>query len=469
LEALESVSPESASGDPASQQTQPKTPIFINRNFALLWSGQAVSYIGDFVFDTTLLLWIATQIGAGQSWAPAAVSGVLACIFAPTLAGAPIAGVFVDRWDKRRTMLAMDAIRACLVAGLILASGVVALPFFAGGSMPAGWQLAMIYTVVLLATVCQQFFGPARMALIGDVVDEEQRARASGLGQVTMSLAAVIGPPLAAPLLFNFGVQWALLFNALSFVVSFFAIALVQAPPAARSVAVGANGHAWQELIDGLRFFAGNQILMTVLISASLAMLGAGALNALDIFFVTGNLHTSASLYGYLSAAFGLGAVVGAILASAYAQRIGPARLFWCALLMTGVGLLIYARLTSFWPAVVLLCVVGIPVAGLNVAVMPLVLQTTPRELIGRVSSVLNPAVSLTSLTSIVVAGMLVSTLLQDFHADVAGIAFGPVDTIFTAGGLLCLAGGLYAMVRFRRVALSAVEAGTAGAGPSDR
>jgi MFS family permease len=455
VEAAKNATIERPSVGPFQEPTPERTPFYINRNFALLWSGQAVSYVGDFVFDTTLLLWIAARIGAGQSWAPVAVSGVLACIFVPTLVGGPLAGVFVDRWDKRRTMLAMDALRAFLVASLLLASGIVPLPWFAGGSMPAAGQLAMIYAVVLLTTSCQQFFGPARMALIGDIVDEDQQARASGMAQVTMSLAAVIGPPLAAPLLFSFGVQWALLVNAASFIVSFATIALVHAPPAARSVAVGEQGDAWRELIEGIRFFAHNRVLMTVLVSISVALLGAGALNALDIFFVTGNLHTSASLYGYLSSAFGIGAVVGAILASIYAERVGPARLFWAALLITGMGLLVYARLTSFWPAVVFLCIVGIPVAALNVTVMPLLLQSTPRDLIGRVSAVLQPAVSLASLSSIVIAGILVSTVLHGFHAHVAGITFGPVDTIFSAGGILCLAGGLYAMSSFRRAALS--------------
>jgi hypothetical protein len=67
--------------------TESNTPIYISRNYALQWSGQAISYVGDSVFFITLLLWIAARIGAGQSWAPAAVSGLLACIFVPSLVG----------------------------------------------------------------------------------------------------------------------------------------------------------------------------------------------------------------------------------------------------------------------------------------------------------------------------------------------------------------------------------------------
>ena len=83
--------------------------LLINRNFALLWSGQIISVVGDFVFETTLVLWIVTRIAQGQPWAPLAVSGLLLAASVPVFIIGPLAGVFVDRWDKRRTMLGMAA------------------------------------------------------------------------------------------------------------------------------------------------------------------------------------------------------------------------------------------------------------------------------------------------------------------------------------------------------------------------
>jgi hypothetical protein len=90
---------------------------------------------------------------------------------------------------------------------------------------------------------------------------------------------------------------------------------------------------------------------------------------------------------------------------------------------------------------------------------MPLILQTTPRELIGRVSAVLLPVVSLATIVSMVVAGLLVSTYLQGFHAHLLGIPFGPVDTIFTASGVIAFFAGVYAFVSFRRAGLSSLSA----------
>src|SRR5215472_1411290 len=89
-----------------------KSGFLINRNFALLFFGFTISSIGDFVFSTTLVLWIAVILAKGQSWAPLAVSGVLVATTVPAFLIGPFAGVFVDRWDKRRTMLVICLLQA---------------------------------------------------------------------------------------------------------------------------------------------------------------------------------------------------------------------------------------------------------------------------------------------------------------------------------------------------------------------
>src|SRR5215469_2499757 len=122
--------------------------FLINRNFALLFAGSAISSIGDFVFSTTLVLWIAVILAKGQSWAPLAVSGVLVATTVPSILVGPFAGVFVDRWDKRRTMMVTSLLQAIVVALLLPASGIVTLPFLPQGTIPTNWILGLIYAVV---------------------------------------------------------------------------------------------------------------------------------------------------------------------------------------------------------------------------------------------------------------------------------------------------------------------------------
>ena len=240
-----SATPETSTERPEISTKRPN--LLINRNFALLWSGQIISIVGDFVFDTILILWIATLIAQGQSWAPLAVSGILLSASLPVFIIGPIAGVFVDRWNKRRTMLWMDALRAILILLLLLPAGILPLPFLVAGRLPIFWQLGLIYSTVFLTSACTQFFGPAIFALIGDIVDEPHRARATGLTQLIASLGAIIGPSLATLLFFKAGVQWALLLNALSFVVSFLAILAIRPPQTVVSGELESQGNFFRE------------------------------------------------------------------------------------------------------------------------------------------------------------------------------------------------------------------------------
>jgi predicted MFS family arabinose efflux permease len=434
----------------------------INRNFALLWSGAAISYTGDFIYLTTLTLWIATAIGRGQAWAPLAVSGLVIAASLPVLLIGPLAGVFVDRWDKRRVMLAMDAARAVLIALLPLAANLVPLPLVPGGRLTPFEQIGAIYSIVFLAAACAQFFNPGRMAIIGDIVPEASRSRATGLMQTVQALAIVIGPALAAPLFFAAGVEWALLINAASFLASFGAVLAVRAPRAARSVAPGARGSVGGEFWAGLRFFASNRILMTLLVTISLFMLGGGALNTLDIFFVTQNLHTAPRLYGNLEAVFGIGSLVGALLATFIAARLKVARTFWICALLVGILFVVYSRLTNYFPALVLLFLIGVPSAALNAVVGPMIYHVTPRAFLGRVSAILNPAATLAELLSAALAGYLDGSVLSGFHMTVGGIGFGAVDTIFAGAGVLVVMAAFYARAGLGRLRL----AGEPGAAP---
>jgi len=424
--------------------TSPTTALLSNRNFVLLWLGQAISRLGDTVFDFTLLLWIAAVLARHASWAPLAVSGILVAQTLPMILIGPVAGVFVDRWDKRRLMLWMDLLRALLVASLLPVTGMIALPILGGGALPVHVQLWVVYSVVFLASACSQFFTPARVALTGDIVPAEQQARAASFEQVTESLSLILGPGLSAPLLFGVGMQWALVINALSFLLSLLTILAIRAPVSVRSVMPGQIGHLRQEFGQGLRFTFGNSVIRTLFIALFVAMLGIGAYNALYVFFFLQNLHAPGTLIGLLDAIFGGGVIAGAVLAVVFAQRLGLERILSLAGLAAGVAFVIMARMTSIGAAVGLIVLVGMSQGGFGVTFWPLVLKATPRELVGRVAAILNPSPTLASMVSIALAGYLASTVLRGWHANMLGITLGPIDTILSGAGILMVLAGLY-------------------------
>lgn len=430
----------------ASERATGKSGLLINRNFALLWSGQAISQLGDVVFGSTLMFWIVTAIARGQSWAPLAVSGLFLSEALATFGAGPLAGVFVDRWEKRRTMLWMDGVRAVLIMLLLLPANALPLPV----QLVAIGQLAMIYFVIFFATTCARFFDPSRLALLGDIVPEPERARAIGLLQVTSNLATVIGPPLAALLYFGPGVQWALIINALSFVASFLALRALQMPAHIEGAEAKKQEPFWRELIAGFRFLVRSRVLITLMVVPGITMFGVSAVTTLGIFFALENLHIQASLFSVLSTASGVGAIVGALLTGLFAQRIGVARTFWLSVLVYGGLLLIYTRLTSFIPAVGIMFLLGIPIAAVGATIGPLLLHVTPHEFIGRVHSVMMTSIALSTMIGTAIVGYLTSTIFHDFHAKLLGFSFGPVDTVITLGSLFALLAGIYAMINLR-------------------
>ncbi|WP_442905916.1 MFS transporter [Kitasatospora sp. NBC_00458] len=455
--------------------------MLIDPSYTRLWFGQAVSSVGDAVFSTTLVLWVATELAKGKPWAPQAVSGVVLATSIAVLFVGPFAGVFVDRWDKRATMLGTEAIRGGLVALL------TAVSFLPAGDLPIGVWLGLIYVTVLVLNAASQFFTPARFSVIAELVTgDADRARAAGIAQATGQTAWIIGPPLAAPLLFTVGLQWALMFNAVSYLVSYIAIRSVDVPPpagrertpAAEGAQSGTAGQAGQaskagrkaaerpglvkEFLEGLRFFRRSGFLVALLLFAVIGQLGIGALNTLNIFFATRNLHASAELYGYLGMAMGVGGIVGALAAGRVVQWIGARRTTWIGLMVSGGLLLLYSRQTGFPAAVTLLFVFVLPLTMLNTAMSPLLLAATPQEFRGRVVAVFYPVTRLAAMLAAVLSGWLAGSGLRDFSGTLAGQRFGPIDTIFAASGVIVILAGVYA-----RIALPDTAALPAKAAPA--
>ncbi|HLZ61379.1 MAG TPA: MFS transporter [Ktedonosporobacter sp.] len=418
--------------------------FLINRNFAWLFLGQGVSLLGDQIFGMILIVWVATQIAANQTWAPLATSGLIVASMVPILLVGPMAGVFVDRWDLRRTMMWTDLLRAGLIGSLFI------LPLLQ--NITPLLKLVLIYSAVFLETTCAQFFNPARFALLGDIVPQEKRAQATGIEQVSQAVSVILGPSIAAPLLFGVGVVWAILLNALSFVLSFCAIRVLRLPPT-RETSEQKNETKEDEAPEGVRaqfmqgaqFAFGNRVVKAIIISIFLLTLSVGSFPPLSVFFVQQNLHASAQDTGILLSFFGGGAVLGAILFGMLAQRIGLRRLFAVAILLAGLLYILMSRLNNFVLACIVVLAIGMLQAALNVTASPMFMEETPKYLLGRVASIIGPLTTLGGLISVVCAGYVSGVLLVHMHLSVMGLLFGPVDTVLTISGMIMVIGGVYA------------------------
>lgn len=426
--------------------------LLINRNHALLWAGLGISRIGDIIFITAMLLWVATTLARNAPWAAFAVGALTFLPQIVSFAFGTVAGVFVDRWNKRQTQLWADGLRTLLTLLLVLVTGVVPLPFPAGSDAAALFQLICLFVIIALISICSPFVNAALIALLCDIVDQADLPRAFGRAQVIGNIGIILAPPLAAAIFFTVGVQWTILLDALSFAVSFLAIFAIRqspqaepAPEAGQASATKAN--FLKELLEGLRFVGGNSVLVAMGLSVVLTTMGIGALTILGIFFVTNNLYSPPQFYPLLDVAFGVGAMVGAFVGPWLRAKLGLLRTFWIPGLATGLLVVILSRLTNIWGGIVLMFLIGISESILVVVLAPLALQVTPRELVGRTNALLGQLTTLASMISIVIAAFLIATPLHNKHVQLAGLQFSSIDTLFLAAGILIITSGLCSMV----------------------
>lgn len=422
---VETSAPAPAAPTPeVSEGSLPSKGLLINRNFALLAVGQAISNIGDFVYAPTLLVWVFVLTHSAG-----AVSGVWIAEYAPVFLLGPVAGVFVDRWNRRTTMIVADVLRA-----------IVALfPLFAPDSL----RLPTIYTSVFLISGLARFFMPAKSGVLQVIVSEKQQPQAASISQATFALSFIVGPAIASPLYFVVGPTVALVINAATFVVSALSLVAMRVskealhPYSVGASLVGAQEHSGgglravlRELAAGYLFVVKTRVLLMVVFLGLIAMLGAGALNALDIIFVNQNLHVSASLYGPLMAAGGAGTLLGAIVAGLVVKKLSPKDLLVGGVFFTGAGIMVYSFLTWYPLALVVNFLIGIPQAAINVGFGPLLLGVTPQTMMGRVQSVIETAMFGISLVSIGLAGYFGQ--------------FVPVSIIFLVSGVLIVLSGIF-------------------------
>jgi MFS family permease len=401
------------------------------RSWRYAFPAGVISQLGDIVFDLTVVLWISTDIAAGQPWAPAAVSGVLIAAALPILLVGPIAGVYADRVDRHRMLVRSNAVQAVAIASLLL---VPVLEGRLGVVVSLGW----VYAAIAVSNAAGQFFNQALLAMIAKTVPDDMRTRAFSARGSAASVLRIVGPPLAAPLLFTAGVEWALLINAASFAAS--SLLLRQTSWDSRPEQSATEGSFWASVAGGARAVRRNRVLLAICASVTVATLGTGAITVLEVFYVTDVLHQDAGILGLMSMAFAVGTLLGVVAAPRAERRLGATAIYLGGMALMGLLLIGYSLTVRLGPAMVLYFLTAIPLGMVNTVLSPLVMRSIPPDLLGRSMVVLNVFPTLASLTAMGATGWLVSTLLSGVDATVLGVHFGPVDTVFAAGGVLILA-----------------------------
>ena len=310
---------------------QEKTPRGI-RAFLAVWLGQAVSIVGSGLTSFALGLWVYERTG---SVTPYALTGLFAVL--PSLALSTLAGVLVDRWDRRRVMLLSDT-------GAGLATLAVALLFLTGRV-----QVWHIYLATAVSAAFSTFQRLAYTAAIAQLVPKERLGRANGLVQFGQAASEILAPTLAGILLLTIKVPGVLLIDFATFLCAVTALLLVRFPRIETATA-GQLGEEprWGEVTYGWRYIAARPGLRGLMVFFAVVNFLWGMVGAVIVPLVLG--FTSADTLGVLISIAGTGLLTGSLVMSAWG---GPKRRINGVLtfeMLSGLCFLLIGLRPAFWP-----------------------------------------------------------------------------------------------------------------------
>ncbi|MFL5803327.1 MAG: MFS transporter [Roseiflexaceae bacterium] len=369
------------------------------RNFALLWFGGLISLAGDWMLNIALPIYVYTLTGSAL-----ATGGMLIARIIPNLLLGSVAGVFVDRWDRRHTMIVANLLMALALLPLLLVRS-------------AEW-LWLVYLVGFVQATIAQFFQPAESALLPQLVGEEQLVAANSLNTLNNSLARLVGPALGGLVAGIGGLPVVVLLDVASFLVAGACIALIRgasarAPQATMPAAsaAGAWVAVWREWLEGLRLVGRERVILTIFVILAITAVGEGVMSTLFVIFVNRVLGGAALELGWLMSAQAVGGLIGSVLVGAAGRRFSTAHLIgFSAILFGAIDLAIF-NYPAFIPGIalglILFVVVGIPGVGFMTGVSTLLQTGVADQYRGRIFGALGTTQGLLALVGTLLAGAL--------------------------------------------------------------
>ena len=338
-----------------------------HRNYRLFFTGQVVSVAGTWM-QNIALAWLVIELSSS----PLAVGALAFCRFVPFLLFGLAAGVIIDRFDTRRLLVATQA--AAMLVSVVLA--IVTL---------AGWAtLGVVYALAAIGGLVLVFDAPGRQTLTFQMVGESELQNAVALNSGLFNASRVIGPALAGVLIAVVGTGLCFVVNAFSFLAVLVALYLmreselypVEKRPGTKVVA---------GIREGLVWAVHTPLARIVLIVVTVVSLVGFNFHVLVPLLASQTLNVGAGMFGVLSAAFGLGALVGA-LATASLREASP-RVFVGGAVGFSLSMLALAFVSSIDVALVLLLLLGMSFSLFTSSANALVQLSSPAHLRGRVMS----------------------------------------------------------------------------------
>ena len=341
--------------------------VFRNRSFSLLWTGQLVSTMGSALTSLAASIYIFRLTGSALS-----VGLMLMATAAPSLLVGLFAGVFVDRYDRKKIMITADIVRAILI--LLVP---VLVPF----------NVIWLYVIVMLTSAIGQFFDPAHESVLPEVASDEELAAANSLIAISSFGSTAVGFAAAGLVASAANINWAFYADAITFVFSATCVYLISIKPIQAEEETSA-AVVIKNLRAGVRQLFSTPVLRSLFSVQVMVLISFGLSNTLLLPFALKALNATEFEYGLQEGLTSIGFVVASLLMAKVFDRLEAGA--WLAISFLGMGLIgiVYSSLHSVPLAIALIAFSGFFNAPSSIGRRLIVQRNTPAEMRGRVSSV---------------------------------------------------------------------------------
>lgn len=356
--------------------------------FKKLWLAQVVSILGDFL----AIFGVINLITFRWHGTPLQVTNVMIAYIIPITIVGPLAGVFIDRWNVKRTMITSDLIRAFLILGLVFVT-----------------RLEHIYVIFFAVSTVSSFFGPAQSVTLRTLVPMHGLMAANALMSQAFYTMRIVAPAAAGLLVYWLGENSCFYLDTVSFIFSaaMLTTIVVMRVVTAKGSGDKSVGSLMKDYTAGSRFILTHPAISFVMISMMTAMFVMSCFSPLISVYVRDQLHAGTRSFGIISAMVGVGLIAGTQLVNAIAKGFSKKHVALSGLFGLAFATFVLAMFKQAWLAGVSMFGIGFAIAFIIVPTQTLMQQETPHDMLGRVSSSFMAVFSLSQLLGLVLSGSL--------------------------------------------------------------
>lgn len=390
------------------------------KDFSLLILGKLVSLVGSNMQQFALSLYVLALTGSATIFA-----SILSISILPRLILSPVAGVFGDWFDRKKTIVLLDFLNSIII-------GVFAVIYIINGSI----SIPMIYVLVILLEITEIFFHSAMSAVLPSIVKKEELLEANSLNSLVMNIGNILSPVLAAFIYGTFGMKVILIVNSISFSLSAISEMFINIPKSHKTPEKINIKSFKTDLMEGIDIIKSNRLISTMIGLGTIINFSAAPLFGIGLIYIIKEvLKVNDIQFGIFQMVLSASMLVAPIFCGGIIKKIKIGRLTYSSFIIVAILVLIMAifpsnfilnsfntNMVSYIGLLVVSFIIGVVVTVANIAIGTLFNQIVPLELMGRTSTVFNLAVTVFIPVGQMIFGFLYDIIIPSVVVIISGI-----------------------------------------------